>query len=81
MKRFITVILSVTFVISCLCFTGVFAQAESFITESGAEVTIEPVLYKSASHTMQFPSLADYNVKDTSDAGDYAISKDINDLG
>ena len=81
MKKVISVILAVAVAFGCFCFTGVIANAEYFETESGVKVTIADVLYKSADHTMQFPGVEDYNIKQSSDEGDYAISKDINDLG
>lgn len=81
MKRFLSFTFAVILVLSCFCFSGIVANAEYFETETGVQVTIEKVLFKSADHTMQFPSFEDYNVKQTSDAGDYVISQDINDLG
>lgn len=81
MKRFLSLTIAVTLVLSCFCFSNIIANAEYFETESGVQITIEKVLFKSANHTMQFPSVEDYDVKQTSDAGDYTVSKDINDLG
>ena len=80
MKKIISAILAVIMALTCLGVTASAAPAKSFITESGVEVFIEPVLYKSNAYTMQFPSPENYSVKLSSTEGDYAIPGEINDL-
>lgn len=80
MKKVISVILAVVIALSCFGVMASAAPAKSFMTESGVEVFIEPVLYKSNTHTMQFPSPDDYTIKLSSTEGDYAIPGEINDL-
>ena len=80
MKKIISVILAVLIAVSCLGVTAFAAPANSFMTESGVEIFIEDVLYKSNTIAMQFPSKEDYSTKVSSTEGDYAIPGEINDL-
>ena len=69
------------FVITLGCFTnGVVAYAESFKTENEVQVEIAPFLYKSTLYQMEFPSHLSYNIKEKSVQGDYALSRELNDL-
>ena len=69
------------FVITLGCFvnSGV-AYADSFETENGVQVEIASFLYKSKLYPMEFPSTQSYEIKEKSEAGDYAISRELNDL-
>ena len=79
MKKILCFILM--FVITLGCFTnGVVAYAESFETENGVQVEIAPFLYKSTLYQMEFPSHLSYNIKEKSVQGDYALSRELNDL-
>lgn len=80
MKKFISVILVAVMAFGCFGVVSMAAPVNSFVTESGVEVFIESVLYKSNVYTMQFPSVEDYSTKVTSTEGDYAIPGEINDL-
>ena len=80
MKKVISVILAAAVALGCLCVTASAAPAKSFMTESGVEVFMEKVLYKSDVYKMQFPSSENYAVKLDSTEGDYAIPGEINDL-
>ncbi len=88
MKKAISLVLATIFVLSYFGLAGVeyspsglTAQAMDIVTESGVQVTIESILYKSNAHTMQFPNADHYATKETSTPGDYVISRDINNLG
>lgn len=64
---------------SCFC-SGLIAHAEGFETEKGVQVEMAPFLYKSTLYQMEFPSHQSYEIKDKSIVGDYAISRELNDL-
>lgn len=78
MKKVISLLLAIVMALGC--FSGITAFAATFETENGVQVAIAPFLYKSASYQMEFPSHADYSVKEKSNEGDYAISRELNDL-
>ena len=84
MKKTLCLILAIAITLSCFCFTGsdalISASAESFETEKGVQVEIASHLYKSALYQMEFPSSQSYEIKEKSTAGDYAISRELNDL-
>lgn len=80
MKKVISVILAVIMTLSCFGVVGLAAPVHSFMTESGVEIFMERVLYKSNVYKMQFPSVEDYATKLSSTEGDYAIPGEINDL-
>ena len=87
MKKILCLILSAVIVFSGFGFIGAgilsdsaIAYAESFETENGVQVEIAPFLYKSTLYQMEFPSHQSYEIKEKSTEGDYAISRDINDL-
>lgn len=80
MKKALSVILAVIMAFTCLGVTAFAAPANSFTTDSGVEVFMETVLYKSDVYKMQFPSKDNYAVKLDSTQGDYAIPGEINDL-
>ena len=71
-----------TVILSCFCFMGsdVTAYAEGFETENGVQVEMAPFLYKSTLYQMEFPSHQSYEIKEKSVEGDYAISRELNDL-
>lgn len=79
MKKTLCMILTILIAMSCLCMP-LSANAASFKTENGVQVEISPFLYKSALYPMEFPSLESYEIKNTSLKGDYAISRELNDL-
>lgn len=88
MKKVLCLILTVVITLGCLCFSdfntpfssGIVAHAEKFETENGVQIVMSPFLYKSKLYQMEFPSHQSYSVKEKSNAGDYAISREINDL-
>ena len=82
MKKILCLILATVIALSGLCFVVPASTAEAvrFETENGVKVEIAPYLYKSALYQMEFPSHESYAIKEKSDAGDYAISREINDL-
>ncbi len=81
MKKIFSLILTIIMVLGCMPFSsGVIACAESFETENGVKVEIAPFLYKSTLYQMEFPSHQSYEIKDKSVVGDYAISRELNDL-
>ena len=77
MKKTISILLAVLLALSCFASA---ATAASFETENGVQVQIAPFLYKSTQYQMEFPSHQSYAIKEKSIAGDYAISREINDL-
>lgn len=87
MKKILSVILTVIITFSCLCFggadmpfsSGIAAKAVNFETESGVQVEMAPFLYKSTLYQMEFPNREDYSIKEKSQPGDYAISRELND--
>lgn len=82
MKKALCLILTIVITLSCFNFagSGIIADAESFETEQGVQVEIAPFLYKSTLYQMEFPSHQSYEIKDKSKEGDYAISRELNDL-
>ncbi len=83
MKKVLSIVLALVMTLGCIC-TAVTAmpeaQAVSFETENGVKVEIAPFLYKSKLHQMEFPSKQSYEIKEKSIEGDYAISRELNDL-
>ena len=82
MKKVLSIILSLVITLSVFGFTatGIIAGAKSFETENGVQVEIAPFLYKSTLYQMEYPSHESYEIKEKSKEGDYAISREINDL-
>lgn len=81
MKKVFCLILTIAMTLNCMLFSsGFVAHAESFTTEKGVQVEIAPFLYKSTLYQMEFPSHQSYEIKEKSNAGDYAISRELNDL-
>ena len=82
MKKIFSVLLALTIALTCLCLplSGVTASAKGFETENGVQVDIAAFLYKSTLYQMEFPSHQSYEIKEKSIVGDYAISREINDL-
>ena len=79
MKKILCFILMV--VITLGCFTNcIVAYADRFETENGVQVEIAPFLYKSTIYQMEFPSRLSYSIKEKSIQGDYAISRELNNL-
>ena len=76
MKKILCLILTLLIALSCFGAVG----AVSFETENGVQVEIAPFLYKSTLYQMEFPSHQSYDIKEKSVAGDYAISRELNDL-
>lgn len=77
MKKLLCLILAVLLTFGCL---SVAASAGNFTTEKGVQVEIAPYLYKSALYQMEYPSHQSYEIKEKSAEGDYAISRELNDL-
>ena len=81
MKKTLCLILALLMAFSCFgVAVPVTANAQSFTTENGVKVEMAPFLYKSALYQMEFPSHQSYEIKEKSTAGDYAISRELNDL-
>ncbi len=88
MKKALCLIFTIVIIFGCVCFggsavpfsAGISANAIGFETEGGVQVKIAPFLYKSTLYQMEFPSHQSYDIKEKSNAGDYAISRDLNDL-
>ncbi len=83
MKKFLSLFLATLIALSCFAAPGTFtmtADAKAFETENGVQVEIAPYLYKSTLYQMEFPSHQSYEIKEKSLEGDYAISREINDL-
>lgn len=83
MKKVQCLILTIIIAFSVVCMPssfGVVANAESFETENGVQVEFAPFIYKSKIHLMEFPSHQSYEIKEKSAEGDYAISRELNDL-
>ena len=84
MKKIISLILTVVIALGCFFVgnvnIGIVAGAESFETENGVKVEMAPFLYKSALYQMEYPSRQSYDIKEKSAEGDYAISRELNDL-
>ena len=81
MKKTMCLILALSLILSCFCFASpVFAYTEAFETENGVKVEIAPFLYKSVLYQMEYPSHQSYDIKEKSTAGDYAVSRELNDL-
>lgn len=81
MKKTLCTILAVIMALSSFSVAVSAAPAQSFMTESGVEVFMEKVLYKSDKYTMLFPKQGDYATKISSTPGDCVIPCEINDLG
>lgn len=79
MKKLLSLFLALVITLSC-CAVAFPAGAASFETEKGVQVEIAPYLYKSALYQMEFPSHQGYAIKEKSIEGDYAISRELNDL-
>ena len=79
MKKLFSLILTVVLALNCFCLIGT-ASAQSFETENGVKIEMAPFLYKSALYQMEYPSHQSYEIKEKSVEGDYAISREINDL-
>ena len=83
MKKALSLVLALIITLSCFCYAapaGMTAKAESFVTENGVQVKIASFLYKSTLYQMEYPSHQSYAIKEKSIAGDYAISRELNDL-
>ena len=81
MKKTISLFLALIMILSCFGFSVSAAPGAAVqITESGVQIEIAPFLYKSAEFTMEYPSHQSYSIKEKSNEGDYAISREINDL-
>ena len=80
MKKTLSLILAIVMVFGCFSFVDLSADAASFVTENGVKVEMAPFLYKSALYPMEYPSHQSYDIKEKSAAGDYAISRELNDL-
>lgn len=79
MKKLLCLVL--TLVLSLGCFGMLPASyAAGFTTENGVQVEMAEFLYKSTLYQMEFPSHQSYDIKEKSDEGDYAISRQLNDL-
>lgn len=79
MKKILSLFLALVITLSC-CAVALPAGAASFETEKGVQVKISPYLYKSTLYQMEFPSHKGYEIKEKSTEGDYAISRELNDL-
>ena len=77
MKKTLCLVLAVIIAFSCFSLSS---YAVSFETENGVQVEIASFLYKSKLYPMEFPSQQSYEIKEKSEAGDYAISRELNDL-
>lgn len=83
MKKTLCLILTTIIALSCFCLpfsSGIIAAAKSFETENGVQVEIAPFLYKSTLYQMDYPSHQSYEIKELSAVGDYALSRELNDL-
>ena len=78
-KKILCFILTVVITLGCFA-DNIVAYADSFETESGVQIEIVPFLYKSTIYQMEFPSRLSYSIKEKSVQGDYAISRELNDL-
>ncbi len=79
MKKIICIILTLVMTLGCFGIIPCSAAAD-FVTENGAKLEFAPYLYKSTAYQMEFPSLQSYEIKEKSNEGDYAISRQLNDL-
>ena len=82
MKKTLCLVLTLVIALTCLCLplSGISASAADFETENGVQVEMAPFLYKSTLYQMEFPSRQSYEIKEKSNVGDYAISRELNDL-
>lgn len=88
MKKIFSLLLAFVILFGNFCFTDVSAafsteltaHAEEFKTESNVQVKMAPFLYISTLYQMEFPSHQSYAIKEKSIEGDYAISRELNDL-
>ena len=87
-KKLFCFILTIVIALSCFGISDlgrffssrIVAHAENFETEKSVQVEMAQFLYKSTLYQMEFPSHQSYEIKEKSDAGDYAISRELNDL-
>ncbi len=77
MKKILSLILATVIALGCLCCVPGVAFAEG---EGALKVEMASHLYKSALYQMEFPSHQSYEIKEKSTEGDYAISRELNDL-
>ena len=81
MKKSMSLFLALIMVLSCFGFSASAAPGAAVqTTESGVQIEIADFLYKSAEFSMEYPSHQSYSIKEKSDEGDYAVSREINDL-
>ena len=82
MKKLLSLLLTLAIAFSCVCFADidVKSSAKDFETENGVQVEMAEFLYKSTLYQMEFPSRQSYDVKEKSLVGDYAISRELNEL-
>ncbi len=85
MKKLFCLLLAVVLALNCFCLigigdTGITAFAQSFETARGVKVEMAPFLYKSTLYPMEYTSHQAYEIKEKSTEGDYAISRELNDL-
>lgn len=73
MKKFLCTVLAIIFTVACFPFA-------TSCAEEAVQVKISPFLYKSAAYQMEYPSRGSYQIKEKSIEGDYAISRELNDL-
>ena len=76
MKKIICLVLTV--VIAFGCFGMLSAGAEG--SQTAVQVEMADFLYKSTAYQMEFPSHQSYDIKEKSTEGDYAISRQLNNL-
>lgn len=88
MKKLFCFVLTIVIALNCFLFAdisrpfsfGTVAHAGSFEAKKGVQVEMAPFLYKSTLYQMEFPSSLSYEIKEKSIVGDYAISRELNDL-
>lgn len=80
MKKALSLILAIILSLSCFGGAALPVGAASFETENNVQVEIAPFLYKSVLYQMEYPSHLGYDIKEKSNEGDYAISRELNDL-
>lgn len=78
MKKIISLLLTIIMLLGSFVYSV--SAATVFETENGVQVEIAPFFYKSALYQMEFPSSESYAVKEKSNEGDYAISRELNEL-
>lgn len=82
MKKILCIFIVMAVIFGNISFfdSGIIVHAKGFETENGVQVEIAPFLYKSTLYQMEFPSHQSYEIKEKSTEGDYAISRELNDL-